>query len=338
MGKVSVIIVDATGNKEQKVGLPDDIKIGIIMVKLVEKIKLPSTGPDGNPISYKFIHKVSGRQLLETQTLADAGIKDGDVLRLQPEITAGAIGRARGAVSRFFKKAAALAIAGVMLISLCGCDMLDYGKAKKLYEKGEYKEAVMIFENLGDYKDSADYLKKARVEWFKEYAEENGDEIGDDKRITKSYKGDKNDTYIVAMGSEGDMIEFVIFVDKDLEFVEFTDFIKIHFKPGASEADFTYDSTMTIDYKNISAESESTTTGVIDIANYTNSTVVEALTYEYEGVDVSGNKSSESGAENAKMTDFNDIYIDNLFNGCKEILAETGMGITLADFGFVSFE
>ncbi len=90
MAKVNVIIVDATGNKEQKVGLPDDVKIGIIMVKLVEKIKLPSTGPDGNPISYKFIHKVTGRQLLESQTLGEAGIKDGDVLRLQPEITAGA--------------------------------------------------------------------------------------------------------------------------------------------------------------------------------------------------------------------------------------------------------
>lgn len=89
MGKVNVVIVDATGNKEQKVGLPDDIKCGIIMVKLVEKIKLPSFGPDGNPISYKFIHKVTGRQLLESQTLGEAGIKDGDVLRLQPEITAG---------------------------------------------------------------------------------------------------------------------------------------------------------------------------------------------------------------------------------------------------------
>lgn len=89
MGKVNVVIVDATGNKEQKVGLPDDVKYGIIMVKLIEKIKLPSVGPDGNPISYKFIHKVTGRQLLEAQTLSEAGIKDGDVLRLQPEITAG---------------------------------------------------------------------------------------------------------------------------------------------------------------------------------------------------------------------------------------------------------
>lgn len=89
MAQLNVTIVDATGNKEQKVGLPDDVKCGIIMVKLVEKIKLPSTGPDGNPISYKFIHKSTGRQLLELQTLSEAGVKEGDVLRLQPEITAG---------------------------------------------------------------------------------------------------------------------------------------------------------------------------------------------------------------------------------------------------------
>lgn len=91
MGKLNVIIADTTGNKEQRVGLPDDIKCGIIMVKLVEKVKLPSVGPDGNMISYKFVHKASGRQLLETQTLREAGVKDGDVLRLQPEITAGAV-------------------------------------------------------------------------------------------------------------------------------------------------------------------------------------------------------------------------------------------------------
>jgi hypothetical protein len=90
MAKLNVIIVDATGNKEQRVGLPDDVRVGVILVKLIEKIKLPSVGPDGNPISYKFIHKVTGKQLLEQQTLAEAGIKDGEVLRLQPEITAGA--------------------------------------------------------------------------------------------------------------------------------------------------------------------------------------------------------------------------------------------------------
>jgi hypothetical protein len=40
-------------------------------------------------MSYKFHHKASGRQLLDDQTLASADIHSGDVLRLQPEITAG---------------------------------------------------------------------------------------------------------------------------------------------------------------------------------------------------------------------------------------------------------
>jgi hypothetical protein len=40
-------------------------------------------------MSYKFHHKASGRQLLEEQTLAAADVRDGDILRLQPEITAG---------------------------------------------------------------------------------------------------------------------------------------------------------------------------------------------------------------------------------------------------------
>jgi hypothetical protein len=40
-------------------------------------------------MSYKLHHKRSGRQLLDTESLATATVQDGDVLRLQPEITAG---------------------------------------------------------------------------------------------------------------------------------------------------------------------------------------------------------------------------------------------------------
>ncbi len=56
---------------------------------LLEKMKFPRYAPDGLPLSYKFHHKASGKQLLDSQTLASVGVKDGDVLRLQPEITAG---------------------------------------------------------------------------------------------------------------------------------------------------------------------------------------------------------------------------------------------------------
>jgi hypothetical protein len=55
----------------------------------VEKLNLPKNGPDGAPLSYKFHHKNSGRQIQDSQSLADASVKEGDILRLQPEITAG---------------------------------------------------------------------------------------------------------------------------------------------------------------------------------------------------------------------------------------------------------
>lgn len=89
MGKVKVTIMDATGSKSQEASLPDDAPVRRIIAKLVQMMSLPTTGPDGQPMSYKFHHKASGKQIVDDQTLADAGVADGDVLRLQPEITAG---------------------------------------------------------------------------------------------------------------------------------------------------------------------------------------------------------------------------------------------------------
>lgn len=89
MAMITVNVWDATGNKREEVDLPDDAPVNRILVVLAEKMGLPQVGPDGQPLSYKFHHKASGKQLLDDQCLADAGVKSGDVLRLQPEITAG---------------------------------------------------------------------------------------------------------------------------------------------------------------------------------------------------------------------------------------------------------
>ena len=37
----------------------------------------------------QFHHKNSGKQVQDSQTLSQAGVRAGDILRLQPEITAG---------------------------------------------------------------------------------------------------------------------------------------------------------------------------------------------------------------------------------------------------------
>ncbi len=89
MGMLTVNVWDATGNKRQEVELPDDAPMNRILAVLLEKMNFPQFAPDGQPLSYKFHHKNSGRQIQDAQTLAEAGVKDGDILRLQPEITAG---------------------------------------------------------------------------------------------------------------------------------------------------------------------------------------------------------------------------------------------------------
>ena len=90
MAMITVQVWDATGNKRQEVELPDDAPVNRILSVLLDKMQLPQTAPDGQPLSYKFHHKRSGKQLLDEQCLADVGVEEGDVLRLNPEITAGA--------------------------------------------------------------------------------------------------------------------------------------------------------------------------------------------------------------------------------------------------------
>lgn len=92
MSMVTVQIWDATGNKRQEADMPDDVPINRILAVLLQRMSFPEFASDGQPLSYKFHHRASGKQLLDTQTLADVGVKSGDVLRLQPEITAGARG------------------------------------------------------------------------------------------------------------------------------------------------------------------------------------------------------------------------------------------------------
>jgi hypothetical protein len=89
MNNITIEVWDATGNKKQLVELPADAPVNRVIAVLVDRMNLPRHSPDGQLMSYKFHHKASGRQLLDDQSLAACNVQSGDVLRLQPEITAG---------------------------------------------------------------------------------------------------------------------------------------------------------------------------------------------------------------------------------------------------------
>lgn len=89
MADIDIVITDATGARKQEATVPDNVPSVRIIAKLVEVLNLPLVAPDGQPMSYKFHHIQSARQLLDSQSLADSQVGAGDVLRLVPEITAG---------------------------------------------------------------------------------------------------------------------------------------------------------------------------------------------------------------------------------------------------------
>jgi WXG100 protein secretion system (Wss), protein YukD len=90
MGAIVVDIMDETGNRRESVQLPDDVPVNRIIVKLVEKLGMPVRDATGNRmLVYKLHHSAAG-QLRDEETLAGAGVRDFDLLRLYGEMIAGA--------------------------------------------------------------------------------------------------------------------------------------------------------------------------------------------------------------------------------------------------------
>ena len=89
MGLIKLKVSDISGSRVSEVEAPDDVPVNRILVVLIERMNLPLNSPDGQLMSYKLHHRRTGQQLLDNQTLAQAGVLAADELRLQPEITAG---------------------------------------------------------------------------------------------------------------------------------------------------------------------------------------------------------------------------------------------------------
>ena len=91
MADINLEVWDATGNKRLTVQVPDDVAVERILMVLADKLHLPKHSPDGQLMSYKFHHRRLGVQLRDDQSLTQQQVVEGDIVRIQPEITAGAV-------------------------------------------------------------------------------------------------------------------------------------------------------------------------------------------------------------------------------------------------------
>jgi hypothetical protein len=88
MAEVPVTVVLPSGGA-RSAEVPNDVVVKELVPELTTSLQLPTTGPDGRPMSYRIDSKALGRELQEEETLASAKIPEGDRLILTADVTAG---------------------------------------------------------------------------------------------------------------------------------------------------------------------------------------------------------------------------------------------------------
>ena len=82
------LVLPAGGTRTAEV--PDDVPVKELLPELVSLLELPTTGPDGRPMSYRIDSKALGRELQEEETLSEAEVPNDDRLMMTADVTAGA--------------------------------------------------------------------------------------------------------------------------------------------------------------------------------------------------------------------------------------------------------
>jgi hypothetical protein len=85
--KPVTLVLPSGGSRTAEV--PDDVVVKELIPELATSLELPTTGPDGRPISYRLDSKALGRELQEEETLSSAKVPQDDRLVITADITAG---------------------------------------------------------------------------------------------------------------------------------------------------------------------------------------------------------------------------------------------------------
>ena len=71
MADQSVTVVLPSGGS-RTAEVPNDVPVKELIPELTTSLELPTTGPDGRPMSYRIDSKALGRELQEEETLTSA--------------------------------------------------------------------------------------------------------------------------------------------------------------------------------------------------------------------------------------------------------------------------
>ena len=93
-------------------------------------------------------------------------------------------------MKKIFTRLVSLLLIAALCMSLSGCSMIDYFKAKKLMDSGDYKAALELFDDLGDHKDSEELARECRYQLALDALDD--DNIDEAEKLLKQIPDYKN--------------------------------------------------------------------------------------------------------------------------------------------------
>ena len=260
--------------------------------------------------------------------------------------------------STLCKRILAIMLCVCMLVMACGCDSIDYKKATKLYNNGEWDEAIEIFESLGSYEDSEDMVNVCNYEKATELYE-NG-EYGEAIKIFSDLSGYSDSTEMIAKCKWSLFVDYIQ-KNKKLEYnadSSYTVTIEADgdniiayysinpYKNSAGNFSEQYEATFSfgdpVAHLNASGELtilggqiKDTCTGEWDINSYKPGDEIEWTTYEVNGVKVDGSKLNDSATGMCAIGIAESL--ERLTGGIENIINTSNMDFTMADLGFINY-
>lgn len=239
---------------------------------------------------------------------------------------------------------------------LTGCSNSDYEEAKELYNDGKWAEAIELFEELGDYEDSAKLLVECKYNLAAELFEKGSyDDAHEGFKEIEGNESIKDKTefswYMLAtyVGKEGEVkyqspddAEYIVTMSIDNNNSIYVEYqippmygVDVSFNfclvKGATEVELIGSATTSL----LGARMEESGKVMWDISSYKAGDEVGWDEYDIGGVTAQGTPIA-SDAQGLITT--YDIQSTRMVNGIKQILAESELNITVQDIGFTNYE
>ena len=199
------------------------------------------------------------------------------------------------------------------------------------FENGDYAQAEEAFLDFSEYRQSPEYLRQLNWLKFYDYIRENGNDAGGCFVI--STQQNERTVNVMVDNAAPNQITLATLWEKDMGYV-FRDEMAITFAMDNFTAVFTADSSFTMDFNGKEIGSVQTAGGHFSITTCTADMPLVPDTFAMSVTDNQGNVTDSTDFADGTMFEEMQANYIACMTVFKQVFADSGLEITLADMGF----